>query len=73
MWPGVSRPRRNLPAHRWQTQRRVKHAEAMLLSPWVSSTEVALESSFASSAHFATMFRNQVNVSPSVWRQERQS
>ncbi|MFC5422867.1 helix-turn-helix domain-containing protein [Bosea eneae] len=62
-----------LPPRRWLALRRVERAKALLLDPGMSVTEVALACGFASSAHFATIFRKHVGVSPSAWRRDRLS
>ena len=62
-----------LPPHRWQIERRVERAKAMLTSPAVTITDVALACGFGTPSHFATMFRRATGCTPSAWRRERLS
>lgn len=56
------------PPHRWLLERRVEHAKALLAAgPARPVTEVALACGFASSAHFATVFRKATGLTPSAW------
>lgn len=57
------------PPHRWLLERRVERAKALLAAgPARPVTEVALACGFASSAHFATVFRKIAGQTPSAWR-----
>jgi AraC family transcriptional regulator len=60
-----------LPPHRWQIERRVERAKAMLTDPAVPVTDVALACGFGTPSHFATMFRRATGCTPSAWRRER--
>lgn len=59
------------PPHRWLIVRRVERAKGLLADPGLSITDVALAVGFGSSAHFATVFRKQVGVTPTDYRRER--
>jgi AraC family transcriptional regulator len=60
-----------LPPHRWQIERRVERAKAMLADPAATITDVALACGFGTPSHFATMFRRATGCAPSRWRRER--
>ena len=60
-----------LPPHRWQIERRVERAKAMLTDPAGTITDVALACGFGTPSHFATMFRQATGCTPSAWRRER--
>ena len=60
-----------LPPHRWQIERRIERAKAMLTDPAVTITDVALACGFGTPSHFATMFRRATGWTPSAWRRER--
>ncbi len=57
--------------HAYITRRRLERALARLAAPEASITEIALDLGFASSQHFATVFRGRFGVSPSQYRRER--
>lgn len=48
---------------------RIKRARELLETTDMSITEVALEAGFSSPSHFSNVFRNQVGISPSAYRQ----
>jgi len=57
------------PPHRWLLERRVERAKAMLAAePARPVTEVVLACGFATSAHFATVFRKVTGHTASAWR-----
>lgn len=60
------------PPYRYLLRRRLDRAQALL---WVkddlSITEVALAVGFGSSAHFSTIFKKEVGISPSEWKNRR--
>lgn len=60
-----------LPPHRWLMKRRVEKATEMLADPQRSITEIAFSLGFASSQHFATVFRRFTRMTPSDYRQQR--
>ena len=60
-----------LPPHRWQVERRIERAEAMLGDATTAITEVALACGFGTPSHFATVFRRATGRTPSDWRRER--
>ena len=58
-----------MPPHRWLMRRRVQRACEMLAQPRPSITEIAQTCGFASSQHFATVFKKARGVTPSQFRQ----
>jgi AraC-like DNA-binding protein len=56
----------------WQfvLQRRIERAKGLLTSSQLAITEVALHCGFSSSQHFATVFKKQIGITPSVYRRE---
>lgn len=61
------------PPHRWLMRRRIKRACELLADPRESITQIAHDCGFASSQHFATVFRRHVGTTPSDFRRERLS
>jgi AraC family transcriptional regulator len=57
-----------LPLHQYVVERRISHAKQQLLAATISLTELALQLGFASHAHFSTVFKNRVGVTPSQFR-----
>jgi len=52
----------------WQSEARIEESKRLLADTNVPITEVALYLGFASSAHFATRFKQIVGLTPSAWR-----
>ena len=61
------------PPHRYLLHRRVAHAQSLLTRSHLSLTEIALSSGFASSSHFANVFRRIAGTTPSAWRRSNVS
>ncbi|CCD99263.1 AraC family transcriptional regulator [Bradyrhizobium sp. STM 3809] len=59
--------------YRWIMQRRIEHARAMLAERDRSITDIAIALGFASSQHFATVFRNACGLTPSEYRKQLSS
>ncbi|MGP1395516.1 MAG: helix-turn-helix domain-containing protein [Inquilinaceae bacterium] len=57
-----------LPPHRYLMHRRVERAKELLRRTSVPVTEIALACGFASSQHFATMFKRAVGATPTDYR-----
>lgn len=55
-------------AHRYVTERRIERAKSALATSRDPVTLIALDCGFGSSAHFATVFRQHVGLSPSAYR-----
>jgi AraC family transcriptional regulator len=59
-----------VPPHRWLMGRRVEKARSLLKNPSLTITDVALACGFASSQHFARVFRRFVNTTPTEYRRQ---
>ena len=59
------------PPHRFLVSRRVARAKEPLTQTALDITGIALLVGFSSSAHFATAFRKQTGVTPTMFRRER--
>ncbi|AUX48571.1 AraC family transcriptional regulator [Sorangium cellulosum] len=57
--------------YRWQLERRIDRAQALLLDPTKSLDDVADATGFVDAAHFGRTFRNVVGATPGAWRRER--
>jgi AraC-like DNA-binding protein len=57
--------------HDYLVHRRVENSKGMLLNSKKSVTDIALDLGFASSAHFAAVFRRFVGITPSQFREQR--
>ena len=57
-----------LSPHRYVTSRRVEHAKAMLKDPERSLVAVAFACGFSSQAHFNTVFKQRVGITPGRYR-----
>ncbi|WP_437941945.1 helix-turn-helix domain-containing protein [Sorangium sp. So ce341] len=57
--------------YRWQLERRIGRAQALLLDARSSLEDVAAATGFADAAHFGRMFRRLVGATPGAWRRER--
>ena len=55
--------------HEYLLQRRIEHAQALLLTSRLPLVEIALEVGFKTQAHFTTVFARLVGETPNVWRQ----
>jgi AraC family transcriptional regulator len=55
-------------AHRYVTERRIERAKHALSATRDPVTLIAFDCGFGSSAHFATVFRQNVGVAPSAYR-----
>lgn len=53
-----------MPPHRYITRARIDAAKAMLATPHLSMTDIALEVGFASSSHFSDAFKKVTGLSP---------
>jgi AraC-like DNA-binding protein len=58
-------------AHRYVTERRIDRAKRALATTRDPVTLIAFDCGFSTSAHFATVFRQHVGVSPSAYRAQR--
>jgi AraC-like DNA-binding protein len=56
------------PPHRYLLNRRVAYAKSLLTQSRLTLTEIALRSGFASSSHFASVFRRITGTTPSAYR-----
>ena len=56
------------PPHRWLMQRRIEHAQTLLLSTPNTLAAIALDCGFTDQSHFTTVFRRIVGVPPGAWR-----
>jgi AraC family transcriptional regulator len=61
----------SLPPHRWLMQRRIQHAQNVLLTTARSIAEIAIESGFTDQSHFTTAFGRIVGTTPAEWRRNR--
>lgn len=59
-----------IPPHRYQMQRRIEHAKALLADTERSVLQVALACGFGSSSGFTQAFRKVAGVTPSTFRRE---
>ncbi|XXT24765.1 AraC family transcriptional regulator [Sorangium sp. So ce429] len=57
--------------YRWQLERRISRAQALLLDARSSLEEVAAATGFADAPHFGRVFRKVVGAPPGAWRRER--
>ncbi|WP_437675550.1 helix-turn-helix domain-containing protein [Sorangium sp. So ce131] len=57
--------------YRWQLERRIGRAQALLLDPTKSLEDVADATGFVDAAHFGRIFRNVAGTTPGAWRRER--
>lgn len=57
--------------HRYVLERRVAHAQRLLLRGALPVADVARATGFRGASHFAAAFRQQLGVSPSEWRAQR--
>lgn len=55
--------------HDYVTHRRIQHARHMLMETRESIVQVALAVGFQTQAHFTTVFRRVVGMTPNAWRQ----
>jgi AraC family transcriptional regulator len=62
-----------LPPHRYVVRRRVAGAKDLLLNSRLTLAEIGYVLGFPSQSHFTTTFRDQVGVTPSVFRKTRSS
>lgn len=60
-----------LPPHRYRFQRRMQHAQEVLLVSHLTVTEVAVAVGYDDPGRFATAFRRHAGLPPSVWRREQ--
>jgi AraC-like DNA-binding protein len=56
----------------YRTRQRIVRAKQLLRSPDVSVTNIAFDLGFSTSQYFATVFKNQVGLSPRQYRQRSQ-
>jgi AraC family transcriptional regulator len=62
-----------LPPHQYILRRRIAGSKDLLLNSQLSLAEISDRLGFHNQAHFATTFRNKVGVSPSAFRERRNS
>lgn len=55
-----------MPPHNYIVQRRVEHAQQLLLNTDLSLSEIAVEAAFTDQSHLARHFRTIVGVSPGL-------
>lgn len=55
------------PPHRYQNERRVEHAKALLAKPRPSMTDIAMVLGFSSSSSFTTTFRKITGLTPTAY------
>ena len=55
--------------HEFLLQRRIEHAQNLLLTSRMPLVEIALDAGFKTQAHFTTVFARLVGETPNVWRQ----
>ncbi len=55
--------------HEFLLQKRIEHAQKLLLTMRMPLVEVALDAGFKTQAHFTTVFARLVGETPNVWRQ----
>jgi AraC family transcriptional regulator len=58
-------------AHRWLIQKRLSHAEQLLISTSIPLIDIALQSGFSDQASFTRTFTQDVGVSPGRWRKQQ--
>ncbi len=54
--------------HEFLLQRRIEHAQKLLLTTQTPLVEIALDAGFKTQAHFTTVFARLVGETPNVWR-----
>src|SRR5258708_455729 len=59
------------PARIWIRQRRIEHAQGLMLTTGASLSEIALSCGMSDQSHFTRSFRRIVGEVPSSWRQTR--
>jgi len=57
-------------SHRWLTERRIEHAQALLLGSNYPLADIASRAGFADQPTFTRAFRRIVGTSPARWRRE---
>lgn len=67
---GVFRKATGVSLHRYVIVRRIERACELLSETEESVTAIAFEVGFSSHSHFATMFRRQVGMTPSAFREK---
>jgi AraC family transcriptional regulator len=55
--------------HEFLLQKRIEHAQKLLLTMRMPLVEIALDAGFKTQAHFTTVFARLVGETPNVWRQ----
>jgi AraC family transcriptional regulator len=55
-------------AYRWLIQKRLSHAQHLLLNTTIPLIEIALQSGFPDQASFTRVFKRNLGVSPGCWR-----
>jgi len=55
--------------HEFLLQKRIEHAQKLLLTSRMPLVEIALDAGFKTQAHFTTVFARLVGETPNVWRQ----
>jgi AraC family transcriptional regulator len=58
----------DVPPHRYQINRRIERAKALLANPGQSVTDVALALGFSKTSSFSTAFRQATGTTPTVYR-----
>ncbi|MFD1198780.1 helix-turn-helix transcriptional regulator [Brucella gallinifaecis] len=56
-----------LSPHAWQMQRRVEHAQTLLLQPRASLPNIANITGFSDQAHFTRVFKKLTGITPAAW------
>ena len=57
--------------YHWQLDKRVRHAQALLINSHASLEQVAEATGFADAVHFGRTFRKFIGATPAAWRRDR--
>ncbi len=59
-----------LSPHRWVQERRIRHAQALIVAAALPLAQIALESGFADQGHLTRVFRVVTGTTPAAWRRK---
>ena len=62
-----------LPPHLWQTQRRIRTAQQMMIAGEQPLVEIALATGFSDQSHFTRVFRARTGTTPGAWQRHVRS